>query len=262
MYCMTEQNSNPQNAEWGKAGGVAALDRAFAILSAFNAGEESLSLAELATRTGLYKSTILRLLTALEHGEFIRRLSDGRYSIGPEPLRLAHIYQNSFRLNHVIQPILQELTKQTGETSSFYVRQHNNRVVLYRVEPARAVRFSIREGEQFPVDRGASGKILSAFTKPYKKGYEQIRDRLWAVSFGERDPETASASVAVLGVEQELHGALTLSGPRERFTNEHIFEACKLLLLSAAQASGALGGDPAIFAYSLEQLSSQSFLPV
>jgi DNA-binding IclR family transcriptional regulator len=213
---MTELDSAPQNADEPASGGVAALDRAFAILSAFEPGSETLTLAEIARRTGLYKSTILRLLGALEHGGFIRKLTDGRYSIGPTPLRLAQIYQESFRVRHVIEPILQQLSKDSGETSSFYVRQGQTRVILYRVEPARSVRFSVPEGEQFPIDRGASGNVLVAFSKPYPKGFDETRERLWAVSYGERDLESASAAVPVLGVGQELLGALALSGPRDR----------------------------------------------
>lgn len=109
------------------SGGVAALDRAFGILSSFVTEDEILTLAELARRTGLYKSTILRLLISLEHGGFTRRLSDGRYTIGPEPLRLAHIYQDSYRIRHIIQPILQDLCRDSGEASSFYVREGNSR---------------------------------------------------------------------------------------------------------------------------------------
>src|SRR5476649_2539979 len=83
-------------------GGVAAVDRAFAILGAFDVDRGSLTLAEIARRTGLYKSTILRLMTSLEKAGFIRRLVDGQYAVGPEPLRLAQIYQTSFRLRDVI----------------------------------------------------------------------------------------------------------------------------------------------------------------
>jgi DNA-binding IclR family transcriptional regulator len=47
---------------------------AFAILNAFKSDDpHMLSLAELARRTGLYKSTILRLLASLEHAWFIRK---------------------------------------------------------------------------------------------------------------------------------------------------------------------------------------------
>ena len=48
-------------------GGAAAVDRALTLLSAFTAGDVSLSLTELADRTRLYKSTVLRLLASLEH---------------------------------------------------------------------------------------------------------------------------------------------------------------------------------------------------
>ena len=42
-------------------GGLAAVERALSILEAFGEADDELTLAELAKRTGLYKSTILRL---------------------------------------------------------------------------------------------------------------------------------------------------------------------------------------------------------
>jgi DNA-binding IclR family transcriptional regulator len=68
--------------------GVAALDRAIAILDAFTTAERSLSLAEIAARTGLYKSTILRLANSLLRGQLLERLDDGRYRVGPAAFRL------------------------------------------------------------------------------------------------------------------------------------------------------------------------------
>ncbi|MDR6206635.1 DNA-binding IclR family transcriptional regulator [Paraburkholderia graminis] len=232
-------------------GGVAALDRAFAILGVFQPGERALSLAEIARRTGFYKSTILRLLSSLERGGFIRRL-DGNYSIGPEPLRLAQIFQESFHIREVIEPVLRQLSDDSGETSSFYVRQGEYRVVLHRVEPPRSVRVSIREGERFPIDRGASGKILIAFSKPSRATHDAVRERLWALSYGERDPDTAAVSVPVFGPNSELAGALTLSGPKDRLgASDKMRGACNLLLTSAARATAALGGDHRLFAYGI-----------
>lgn len=148
-----------------EGGGVAAVDRAFSILAAFQVEQESLTLADLARRTGLYKSTILRLIASLEKAGFVRRLSDGSYSVGPEPLRLSQLYQASFRLRDVIHPLLESITEESGETSSFYVLENGSRVVLFRVEPKRAVRVSVLEGSRFPLQAGASGKILRAFSR-------------------------------------------------------------------------------------------------
>ncbi|MEX3936363.1 IclR family transcriptional regulator [Paraburkholderia phymatum] len=226
-----------------RSSGVAVLDRAFAILNAFGPVDDRLTLTELSRRTGLYKSTVLRLLGALEHGGYIRKLNDGQYAIGHQPLRLATLYQRSFQIGPVVEPILQQLSRDMGETASFYVRQGDQRLVLYRVEPSRSVRVAIRVGEEFPVDKGASGKILLAFTESLDPRGNDVRAQLWAVSYGERDPETVSASVPVFDSSGQLVGALTLSGPKGRFdAPDTINVALKALLDSAKRATVTLGG--------------------
>ena len=63
--------------------GVSAVNRALAILDAYTVSDTALSLSALASRTGLYKSTILRLLESLQEFNHITRLADGRYALGP-----------------------------------------------------------------------------------------------------------------------------------------------------------------------------------
>jgi DNA-binding IclR family transcriptional regulator len=251
----TESEKNISGLSSNVEGGVAAVDRAFAILAVFNIDQDSLSLAEISRRTGLYKSTILRLITSLEKAGFLRRSSDGRYSVGPEPLRLSQLYQSSFRLRDVIHPLLESITEESGETSSFYVLENGSRVVLFRVEPKRAVRVSVLEGARFPLQAGASGKILRAFTSNLDPTLTEVRGRLWACSFGERDPETTAVSVPVFSMGFELKGALTLSGPSERLVKEHIEQAAAILLRNAALASSALGGSDRELRTALRQLS-------
>jgi len=238
--------------------GVAVLDRAFAILNAFGPTDDRLTLTELSRRTGLYKSTVLRLLGALEHGGFIRKLSDGQYAIGHQPLRLATLYQRSFQVGPVVEPILQQLSREQGETASFYVRQGDQRLVLYRVEPSRSVRVAIRVGEEFAIDRGASGKVLLAFTELLDPRWDEVRERLWAVSYGERDPETASASVPVFDSTGQLVGALTLSGPKGRFDVPAVMNVALVALLdSAKRATTALGGRGARYDASIARFAHE-----
>lgn len=238
-----EQTDTSESAKGNSEGGVAAVDRAFAIMGAFGADRSTLPLAEIARRTGLYKSTILRLMSSLEKAGFVRRLADGQFAVGPEPLRLAQLYQASFRLRDAIYPVLEALTEESGETTSFYVIENGSRLVLFRVEPKRAVRFSIHEGDRFPLHAGASGKILRAFGPTADRALAEVRERFWASSFGERDPDTTSVSAPVFGLGHEFKGALTLSGPSERLGKEKIPAVCALLLKRAAQATSLLGGD-------------------
>ena len=224
-------------------GGAAAVDRAFAILAVFDKNASHLSLAEIAKKTGFYKSTILRLLSSLEKAGFVRKSSDGSYCIGPETLRLSSLYQASFRLRDVVMPHLEHLSTVSGETSSFYILDNDWRVILYRVEPQRTVRVSIREGDRFSVKYGASGKILSAFTWPEEPIFQTVRTNYWAESYGERDPETSSVSVPVFGLDGILQGALTLSGPKERFTQDKIESILSTLFQCAIHSTKELGGN-------------------
>ena len=129
------------------------------------------------------------------------------------------------------------------------MREGDERVCLHRVEPARAVRASVREGDRFGLDRGgASAKVLFAFGGAPGKAMDDIRRRLHAVSVGERDPETTAIASPVFGPRDALLGALNISGPRVRL-NERRQRELKALLIAEAQAlSLALGADKRIFA--------------
>lgn len=231
------------------ASGVAAVERALAILTVFADRDDALTLAQIAQRTGLYKSTILRLIGSLERCGYIRRLGDGRYHVGPEPMRLAHLYQQSFRLGDAVVPWLRRLAEQCGVTASFYVLDGNVRVCLHRVEPSRIVRVFLREGDRLPIDRGASGKVLRAFSGARGEAFDAVRKALYATSFGERDPQTAAIAAPVFGVTQKLQGALNLSGLREHFTPKYIATLRRHLLAAAAELTFALGGDRSVFKF-------------
>jgi DNA-binding IclR family transcriptional regulator len=91
---------------------------------------------------------------------------------------------------------------------------------------------------------------------PTSSGYQDVRDRLWAVSYGEREPDTASVSAPVFGVTGELQGALALSGPRHRLSPPELMRsACRQVLEIASAATLALGGEVARYAQVLEQIA-------
>ena len=74
---------------------VEAVDRALSILDAFHEGADELSLAALARATGLYKSTILRLLATLEGRGYVLRTQAGRYRLGAAVWRLGSLYSSA-----------------------------------------------------------------------------------------------------------------------------------------------------------------------
>src|SRR5262249_31152995 len=136
-------------------GGVAAVDRALTVLKSFREGEGTLSLADLAERTNMAKSTVLRLLASLQHAGLVQRVDERRYMLGREIAWLYGVYIGSFSLENAVLPALRELVEKTGESTAFHVRQGDKRLTLFRVDSLQPIRDHGRAGDIFPLDRGS-----------------------------------------------------------------------------------------------------------
>lgn len=227
-----------------KTSGVDVLDRAFSILFSFRAEDSPLTLAQLSARTGLYKSTLLRLANALIHHRFLDKLEDGRYRLGSAPFTLGSIYQSSLNLGDVLLPLMRELNHELGEAISFHVREGDHRVCLYRINSSFAIRPEVRQGDVQSLERGAGGRVLLAFSGEPGSPYNEIRQNFTYITCGERDPETSGISAPVFGVHQCLLGALGIVGPTNRLGRSVLEELRPRLLHAAARATDQLGGDP------------------
>jgi DNA-binding IclR family transcriptional regulator len=230
-----------------KTNGVQAVNRALMILDVFESGDGPLPLAELAQRTGFYKSTLLRLAASLEEHGYLRRLSDGRFMLGPSLMRLGQLYRDSFNLEDYVRPVLRQLVNDTGESATLHVREGDTRIVLYRVDSRHAIRDHTHEGDHLALDRGAAGHVLSAFTEPNAARYEAIRAELAVTSYGERDSETAAVAAPVFETEQRLVGAISLSGPVTRFDDAKVARMKDTLLRATRDLTVVLGGSPEVF---------------
>ncbi|MDB5650941.1 MAG: hypothetical protein JWL62_2461 [Hyphomicrobiales bacterium] len=226
---------------------VAAVDRALSLLEAFRMGDEPLSLAELARRSTLSKSTILRLAATLEKHGYLQKRDDGTFAIGPKPLQLGAIFQSMLSPADVVQPLLRELASTTGESASFMVRQGDFRVCLYRVDSPRMVRDNLRPGSILPMDKGAAGRVILAFTQPHESRFVEIRRTVVDVSIAEITPEVASVCAPVFDA-QGVAGALALSGPAHRFDAARIEAMTRDILGAAQRMTTGLSGDPGLFA--------------
>lgn len=241
----------------GTTGGVAALERGLAVLEAFRQGKDVLSLAEIAEITGLYKSTILRLAASLLRHGYLHRLSDGRYRLGASVFSLGRIYQRSFDLRDVVVPALERLAARTGETASLYIRDGDSDVCLYRRESRRPVRdASVAEGERFPIDGSACSMVLSAFSGQTGEAYDEVRRQVPLLARPSRRLSGVAAFVCpVFGVGDRLVGALLVSGPESRFTDDALPPLRSAVLDEAARLTQLLGGT---FAYAAPTLSPQT----
>lgn len=216
-HTMPRKPLHPSLADQHAApGGAAAVDRALSLLAAFRSGDTTLSLAELAARTGLYKSTLLRLAASLEHARLLQRQADGAWVLGPEVARLHGLYAAAFSLEAQVMPALHDLVALTHESAAFHVRQGDTRVCLYRVDSPQLLRDHVRPGDLLPLDRGAGGRVLMAFGGARGARHEQARRDGVVDLVGDRVPDLAGISAPVFGPDGRLMGALTLTLPATR----------------------------------------------
>ncbi|WP_343617141.1 helix-turn-helix domain-containing protein [Novosphingobium sp.] len=214
--------------------GVAAVDRALSVLRAFERGDAVLTLSELARRTDLVKSTVMRLAVSLEEAGFLLRLADGQYQLGGEIARLSSIYQDAFGFERQILPILQRLSEQSGETASFYVRHGAYRMCLYRINSPHRLRIHLQPGDTRPMDNSAIAQALR-LTDP-----QAVRV---LYSAGSQDPYASSMAIAVFLGDGPPVGALTLSGPSNRLHEGRLEELAPLLSEALSNLLSGMNAD-------------------
>jgi len=196
-----------------KTEGVAAVERAFLILNAFRREDEAITLHDLAQRTGMYKSTILRLLASLMRFSTVQQLADGRYRLGHTVMHWGNVYQASLRLEHVVVPVLEKLAADTGEGASYFRREGDVRLCLYRIDSHRSIRDHMHAGDILPLQSGAAGRVLIEF----EPGYTPTPVTSVIISIGEREPDIAAVAAPVFDREGGVVGSVSVSGPASRF---------------------------------------------
>jgi DNA-binding IclR family transcriptional regulator len=236
-------NPNPPPAQ--DASGVTAVTRALRLLEAFGMDDAQLSLAELSRRSGLHKTTALRLARTLAADNYLVQREDGNWRLGRAVGWLGACYQATFDVHEVVEPVLRALSADTGESVSFYVREGNQRTCLARVNGPRTIRHDIRVGIGLPLDLGAPGRVILAFSGEAGEPYDSIRTSGYHLSLGEREPEVSSVAAPVFGLQRKLLGSVCISGPTSRLNKRRLQELAQTIMQAADQLSYAIAGNRA-----------------
>jgi IclR family acetate operon transcriptional repressor len=151
-----------QSGEEGPDGGMQVITRAAAILGALAEPGGGRSLAHLAAQTGLPKTTVHRICTALEQVGYVQTEAvGGRRELGPRLIRLA--YSGRRDIVALLQPSLERLSGELNETVDLAVLDGDQvRFVAQHPAPQRALMAIARVGAHFPAYSLASGKVLLA----------------------------------------------------------------------------------------------------
>jgi DNA-binding IclR family transcriptional regulator len=122
-------------------------------------------LAELATATGLPKTTLHRACTAMEERGFVERLGEGRYALAPRAVELG-TRSSCSALTSAFQAEAADLRERHNETACLVVLDGADALFIAKVETTQAVRLVTRVGSRLPAFAAASGRVLLAAMAP------------------------------------------------------------------------------------------------
>lgn len=157
----------PAPARGGKpAAGEPVVERAFKLLYAFGPGDRSLSLNSLSVRSGVPKSSVLRLARKLVEVGALERLDDGDFVIGLGLLELASLAPRGHGLRATALPFMEDLHAATRQHVLLAVRDGHEAVLVERLSARHAAKVLYRVGGRLPLHATGVGQCLLAWADP------------------------------------------------------------------------------------------------
>lgn len=219
---------------------------------------DGVTVTEVASELEYATSTVHRHLKTLESLGYIVEKTDG-YHLGLRFLDLGQQARYSCPGYELAQEMVAELAAETKERAQFLVEEHGEAVYLCRSVGERAVHTDSGIGSRIPLHATAGGKAILA-SLPRERVYnitknsvfdpitdetitdsdtlfeelEQIRNRGYSFNRQENLSGLHAVGVPVHGSDDEVIGALSVSGPSHRLKGELFQDELPDLLLGAA----------------------------
>lgn len=225
--------------------GTQAILRGIQVLKAFDDHQPEWTLSELVEKTKLNKTTVFRLLSALESEGLVRKSADGGYRLGSEVIALGGRAMRANQLRTVAHDPLRELAHQTGETTTLEIIRPANDgrpTTLVIDETLGRYRVGINQyiGSRLPVHATSTGKAMLAYhPEPFVKEVirwklkaltgrtldtaaelraelAEIRRRGYAIATGELETGIMAAAAPIFDHMNEVQAAISIVGPTIR----------------------------------------------
>jgi DNA-binding IclR family transcriptional regulator len=246
---------------------VQSLARAFSIMEEIARNRDGIGLADLSKRVGLHNSTAFHLVKTLVSLGYVRQMKDSkRYRIGRPLFALAASALDEVEMVSLASPILEDLSRETGEAAHFSVRLEDAVVVLARTGGKGAFQLNDRAGAVRPAHCTALGKIMLAALVPdqleqflaraelkpltaksitssdqLRREIAEIRRTELAIDDGEFDAELRCVAVPVRDFSGQVTGAIGISGPVWRLSIEALQKRARVVRAAADRLSAEFG---------------------
>lgn len=216
------------------------------------------------------------LLTLVELG-YVGSLND-RFFLRVPTLELGFAFLSSLHVQDIVQPFIDDVSAQTGETSSVAILSGTEITFLARASTKRFVSVKVGIGSKLTAFSTSLGRVLLAglpsakmaqllqsarieaftsrtITSPLAlaKEIEVVREQGWAMIQGEIDPAVESMATSILDGQGSVVAAVNISTYAGRLDEPGVREAYLSVLRNAARGIGAAVRASPAFALQIQQ---------
>ena len=239
---------------------IEGLGRGLRMIEAFDDEHPRLSPSEAAARTGLTRTAARRYLLSLVHFGYAD--TDGRqFWLSPRVLRLGQSYLGAARLPRLVQPFIQRISMQCGETVNVSVLDGHEVVYVARSNPPRVVSIGYHAGARVPAHVVTPGVVMlgtlddepldawiaahdfSVFTPQtvtdpdvFRQHARGARALGYWITEQQLDLGLCGIATALRDRKGECKGAVGMTLPSTAYTQDQLRERLLPLLQEAAQS--------------------------
>jgi len=225
-----------------------------------------ITLADLAERLGMNRSTTHRLANALVDRRYLTFTPRSGYRFGPKLLELGYLAQEQADMVRLARPHLEALAAATEDTVHFGVLDSELALYLAKIPGRRRVEISSRVGDRHPLTSTGLGKALlldsppSTWERLFRTddpdgrraiGYDQWKSRMqgyaeagYAFDLEENEDQIRCVAAPVRGAGGGIVGALSVSSAAQYMADERMKSLTEDVLETAHAISAELGWSP------------------
>lgn len=238
---------------------IAGMAKGLAVLESFDTERQRLNATLAAQRAGITRAAARRHLLTLAHLGYLD--TDGSYFwLSPKVLRFSGSYLASARLPRAIQPTLNRLAAQTGESFSAVVLDGDEVVIIARSGSVRLLAYGLHLGARLPAHATSTGRVLlaaksraefSAWMKGrtlprltlnttvdprrFRAVIDEVRARDYAVASEEHELGVNAVAVPLRNMQGRTVAALNVVAAPQRMDGRMLEQALLPLLWEAAR---------------------------
>jgi IclR family transcriptional regulator, KDG regulon repressor len=263
MAASGQAKTKKANSQENEERGSQAVHRVLRILLCWRDDDSTLSLTEIAQRTGLTLPTAHRMIKALQRERFlVHDKVSGYYALGPTIMNLARVLlqrSDQDELVITVMPHMDRMRAITSETVGLHIPMGDLRLCVAELVSRQPIRTATGVGRTFPLPDGASGQILVAWSderlemaetrvhasdarrKALERVLKQVRDNRYAMSEGETIPGASALAFPLFGPNRDVVAAINITGPATRWTRSEMLTHLEALNEEVAHVSEQLG---------------------